>query len=186
MSSNLITRATPSDLEIRSGGDGRTLCGICVPFDTPTHIRDFEGEYDEQIVRGAVAVSIRERGDRVKLLSHHDSRTNPLGRATLLREDAHGLYGEFRISQTQAGDEALALINDGALDSLSIGFRAVRQTWTANRSRRTLHEIALHEVSLVNFGAYSGALVSGVRSSIATPIISAEAAQRRLRANDHL
>ncbi|KAF0958465.1 HK97 family phage prohead protease [Rhodococcus sp. T7] len=180
--SKLITRATEADLEIR-GGDGRTVVGICVPFSTPTPIRDFEGEYEEQILRGAFSRTIAERGDRVKFLAHHDSRSMPLGRATLLREDSAGLYGEFRVSQTRAGDEALELIRDGALDSLSIGFRPIRQTWSSNRSRRTLHEVALHEVSTVNFPAYSGAVIAGVRA-VPQHTIPDEAVQRRLRSFD--
>lgn len=45
--SQIITRATSTDLSIRS--DGRTVHGIAVPFNSPTDIRDFEGEYAEQL-----------------------------------------------------------------------------------------------------------------------------------------
>ncbi len=158
-----LNRAHQADLEIR--GDGRTVVGIAVPFDAPTSIRDASGSYMEVFRRGAFAKTIRERGDRVKFLAQHDRRAMPLGRATLLREDATGLYAEFRVSQTRDGDDALALIRDGALDALSIGFRPVKDVWNRDRSMVERTEAALDEVSAVSFPAYDTALISGVRSA---------------------
>ncbi|MBT2271405.1 HK97 family phage prohead protease [Rhodococcus cerastii] len=175
--SQIITRATSTDLSIRS--DGRTVHGIAVPFNSPTDIRDFEGEYEESFKFGAFTRTIAERGSRVKFLAHHDSRAMPLGRATLLREDPAGLYAEFRVSETQAGDEALELIRDGALDGFSIGFRAIRETWSRSRDVRTITEAALLEVSAVNFPAYDPARIAGVRSKITT--LTPEQAAARLR-----
>lgn len=177
---NRLTRATPADLEIRS--DGRTVVGICVPFDSPTEIRDMSGSYTETFQRGAFTRTIAERGDRVKFLAHHDRRAMPLGRAVLLREDNGGLYGEFRVSQTAAGDEALELIRDGALDGLSIGFEPVasRDQWSRDRSSVVRTEVKLHEVSAVSFPAFSDALISGVRAAEAPKVIDLAAARLRL------
>jgi len=116
--------------------------------------------------RGAFAKTIDDRGDRVKFLAQHDRRSMPLGRATLLREDATGLYGEFRVSNTAAGDEALELIRDGALDAFSVGFRPVRDRWNADRSMVERTEARLDEVSAVAFPAYDGALIAGVRAGM--------------------
>ena len=158
-----LNRAHQADLEIR--GDGRTVVGIAVPFDAPTPIRDASGSYTELFRRGAFAKTISERGDRVKFLAQHDRRAMPLGRATLLREDAAGLYAEFRVSQTRDGDDALALIRDGALDALSIGFRPVKDVWNRDRSMVERTEARLDEVSAVSFPAYDGALIAGVRTA---------------------
>ncbi len=89
----------------------------------------------------------------------------PLGRAEILREDISGLYGEFRVSKTVAGDEALELVRDGALDGLSIGFEPVRDLWSEDRSSVGRQEVKLAEVSLVTFAAYPQAVVSAVRSA---------------------
>jgi HK97 family phage prohead protease len=172
-----LTRAIPADLEIR-GDDGRTVVGIAVPFDSPTEINDWEGRYAETFKRGAFARTIAERGGRVKFLAQHNRQGMPLGRAVLLREDAAGLYGEFRVSKTEAGDEALELIRDGSLDGLSVGFRMVRDQWSRDRTERTVLEVALHEVSAVSFPAYDGAVIAGVRTSI--PRIPVDAAKARL------
>lgn len=163
---------TPSDIEIRS--DGRTVHGICAPFDSPAEINERGGSFTELIRHGAFTRTISERPpDRVKLLASHNSEIMPLGRATALREDTAGLYGEFRVSKTVAGDEALELLLDGALDAFSIGFSvpANGDRWNHRNGTRELTEVRLHEVSLVNFPAYSGALVAGVRSAFLDPAL---------------
>ncbi|QCB50540.1 HK97 family phage prohead protease [Rhodococcus sp. PAMC28707] len=167
MHSNLVHRTTPLRLELRSDAvDERIIAGIAAPFDSPAEIDSYEGRFTEVIRRGAFAKTISERGDRVKLLGLHNRQTMPLGRAVLLEERSEGLYAEFRISQTQAGSEALELVRDGTLDQLSIGFRAISEVWDRTRSKRTLTEIALSEVSLVLEGAYgAAAAVTGSRSA---------------------
>lgn len=157
-----ISRAFTGDIEVRSDGTGRTVHGIVVPFDRVARVSDGGPSYDEAFQRGAFAKTIAERGSKVKLLSQHDSRSNPLGRATLLREDAAGLYGEFSVSKTRAGDEALELVRDGALDSFSVGFKPVNHAMRAGVKWRT--EVGLREASLVTFPAYEEAFVGGVRA----------------------
>ncbi len=174
------TRTNAVDLEIRS--DGRTIVGIAMPFDRETRIAERGGTYTEVFRRGAFARTIAERGaERVKLLVQHNREALPIGRATLLREDAAGLYGEFRVSETRQGDEVLALVRDGALDGLSVGFRPVLagDRWNAGRSRVERTEVKLPEVSVVSFAAYEDAQITGVRSDH-HHTISAAAARRRL------
>lgn len=156
-----LSRAFVSDIEVRSGGDGRTIHGVIVPFGVVARVSDGGPAYNEMFQRGAFARTIQQAGSRVKLLSHHNARTNPLGRASLLREDAVGLYGEFGVSKTAAGDEALELVRDGALDSFSVGFGAIQHRKEADVLVRT--EVKLREASLVTFPAYDGALIGGVR-----------------------
>ena len=121
-----ISRAFTGDIEVRASAEGRTIAGIIVPWDRKARVSDGGPSYDEMFRRGSLAKTIRERADRVKFLSQHNSRTNPLGVARVLREDAAGAYGEFVVSKTQAGDEALELVRDGALDSFSVGFTPVK------------------------------------------------------------
>ncbi len=121
-----LARAFAGDIEVRASGEGRTIAGIFVPWERSASVSDGGPVYREMFQRGSLSKTIAERGSRVKFLSQHSSRTNPLGRATLLREDAAGAYGEFVVSKTQAGDEALELVRDGALDSFSVGFTPVK------------------------------------------------------------
>jgi len=58
--------ATPG-LEVRAGGDGRTIHGLVVPFDTPTRIASrLEGTFTETFRRGAFDKTIREAGGKVQ------------------------------------------------------------------------------------------------------------------------
>jgi uncharacterized protein len=83
------------------------------------------------------------------MLWQHDP-TQPIGVWDELREDARGLYVRGRIlTGVQRGAEALSLMQAGAIDGLSIGYRTIR---AEKMSRgRSLTEIDLWEVSLVTF-----------------------------------
>jgi HK97 family phage prohead protease len=170
------SREFVADLEVRS--DGRTVVGIVVPFDRPASIA---GRYDETFKRGAFTRTIAERGPaRVKLLRSHDTGLLPVGRATLLREDTAGLYGEFRVSSTVAGDEVLTLIRDGALDAFSVGFGPIRDAWNATRDAVDRLEVKLYEVSVVSIPAFEGALIAGVRSADIPRSVPTALLRRRL------
>ena len=160
MSTERLHRAF-ADLEIRAAGDGRTISGVAVPFDRPTDV----GGYRESFTRGAFARTIAEKGaGRVKALAQHATGVLPIGRASLLREDPAGLYAELRISRTQLGDEVLALVEDGALDGLSIGFVPLRAVHNPSTGVLERTEVRLDEVSIVAFPAYDGARVAAIRS----------------------
>lgn len=166
---NIETRAYETDLEVRSAGDGRTVCGICVPYGV---VQRINANLSEVFIRGAFQNVVRA-SHRVKFLIGHDSTALPIGRATLLREDENGLYGEFRISDTERGSEVLTLIRDGALSELSIGFSPLRDKRRPDGvvERQLAH---LAEVSAVTFGAYGpAASVVGVRDQSRTPNLDA-------------
>ena len=97
--------------------------------------------------------------DAVKLLMHHDQK-RPVGRLTATEERADGRYGVFRLSKTNAGNDALEEANDGLL-SFSPGFIPGTQTREGVHTRIQ----AMPEVSLVTFPAYQGAQVLSVRES---------------------
>lgn len=160
MTNPVISRAFMSDIEVRSGGDGRTIYGIVVPFDRVATVSDGGRPYQESFQMGAFAKHLQERSRPIPLLGQHEQRKNPLGVSSLLREDAAGLYGEFKVSNTNAGNEAIELARDGAM-SFSVGFTPVKHVKRAGVVVRT--ETGLRETSLVTFAAYEDALVGGVR-----------------------
>lgn len=171
MSELTVVRFAP-DVEIQRGGDGRTVHGILIPWDTPTRVYDQHGPtgraaaYTEAIARGAFPDAVTNPR-AVKFLSHHNRQTNPLGRGEAIRDDAAGLYGELRVSRTAAGDEVLELIKDGVLDAFSAGFVPVESVSRGDVYVRTLGR--LNETSIVTFPAYADALVAGVRSQELPP-----------------
>jgi hypothetical protein len=105
------------------------------------------------VERGAFARSLaalKAAGRSVKLLWQHDP-AEPMGVWDMVREDDVGLKVRGRLLiETRRGREALALLRAGAMDGLSIGYRAVR-TVRGEGGGRVLTEIDLWEVSLVTF-----------------------------------
>ncbi|WP_394342991.1 HK97 family phage prohead protease [Paenirhodobacter populi] len=126
--------------------DGTRIVGYASLFDETDQGGD-------RVAPGAYAASLarlKAEGLSVKMLWQHDP-AEPIGLWDVIREDARGLYVEGRLlPEVARAREAAALIGAGAIDGLSIGYRAVRATKDA-AGRRVLHEIELWEVSLVTF-----------------------------------
>jgi hypothetical protein len=98
---------------------------------------------------GAYAKSLSE-GRRVKMLWQHDPR-EPIGIWDEIREDGTGLFVKGRLLDRVArAKEAAALIEAGAIDGLSIGYRTLR-AHRNDKGQRLLSEVELWEVSLVTF-----------------------------------
>lgn len=157
------TRNYDATLELRADGDGRTVVGIAVPYDVEQRI----GPNLVEVFRKGVFRNVTRAANRVKLLYQHKTDA-PIGRAIMLEERDGGLYGEFRISKTEAGDEALELIRDGVLSNLSVGFQPLEDRKVNGVINRMKAHLA--EVSLVTFGAYGDAAnIVAVRQEIEKP-----------------
>lgn len=120
---------------------------------------------------GAYGVSLaklRKAGSGVKMLWQHDP-TRPIGIWDEVREDARGLYVKGRLLlEVQAAREAHVLLQAGAIDGLSIGYRTIRSEKAAG-GQRLLHEIELWEVSLVTFPMLPEARVQADPSDLSDP-----------------
>jgi HK97 family phage prohead protease len=176
MTTELLTRAFDvSDLAVRAkgaGSDGRTVFGIAVPYNAPQYIHD---GLTEEFVRGAFSHQLNA-AHRVRLSAEHVQLGGAMiGAARVLEERDEGLYFEARVSPTTVGNDTLALVQDGALRQVSIGFRerpggSVRTEQGA--IRRTGAD--LFEIALVMEGAYGEqAELVGVRSAHIDPRIAA-------------
>lgn len=155
-------RSYRPDLEVKSGGDGRTIYGIAVPWGAPTRINK---DLVEEFVSGAFDHQIRDPR-RVKYAREHMLLGGELiGALSLMRNDALGLYTEMRVSRTPKGDETLELVRDGALNELSIWFEP-RQDRRAAGGVLQRVKAHLREVASVLQGAYGElATTAGVRSA---------------------
>jgi len=107
---------------------------------------------DDVTAAGAFAESIARTGPGgVKMLHQHDD-AEPIGVWDEIAEDAAGLFVRGRILRTTArGRLVAALVEAGALDGLSIGFRAVKARPDETGRLRVLREVELWEVSVVTF-----------------------------------
>lgn len=115
------------------------------------------------MARGAFAVSLRRRGaDGVKLLYQH-AAAEPIGVWTELYEDALGLFARGRVlTDLERGRDVLALMREGALDGLSVGFKTRVARTDRRTGARTILEADLWEVSVVTFPMLDGARVRRV------------------------
>jgi HK97 family phage prohead protease len=115
---------------------------------------------------GAFARTLRRGGAVAMLLSHGGGRL--AGRWTTMREDGRGLFVRGLVTgETSAGRAALKLIQDKALDGLSIGF--IARDWSPRTSGgRELRDIELREVSLVASPMLPGARFAWIGSGAIT------------------
>ncbi|WP_338722956.1 HK97 family phage prohead protease [Devosia sp. XK-2] len=101
------------------------------------------------VLPGAFAKSLAKRRGRIRLLFQHDPK-EPVGTWESMGEDGHGLFVSGRLVPGVPRSDALRrLIENRALDGLSIGFRTVKAS--RRDGNRLLHEIDLYEVSIVTF-----------------------------------
>ena len=120
------------------------------------------------VVNGAFKKSLRRRPfNKVKLLYQH--RTDePIGVFNNMKEDKSGLLVEGQLAMgTQRGRETFELMKMGALDAMSIGFKADprAQVYDEKRRRRYLKDIDLMEVSLVTFPMNDKAVIHAVKGA---------------------
>jgi len=122
--------------------------------------------FNEIVKPGAFVRTLAEhqpRNIRPPMLWSH--RTDEIiGVWTDIREDATGLAVTGKlVTKTTRGKEAHALLKAGALNGLSIGFRA-RSAERSNSGSRVLTDIDLVEISLVALPSAGSARIKQVRS----------------------
>lgn len=118
------------------------------------------------VERGAFAQSLRMRGAAgIRMLFQHDPH-EPIGVWTEIREDARGLFVRGRLTkEVGRAREALSLMRTGALDGLSIGFRAVRSRRDTATGVRRILEADLWEISVVTFPMLPDARIVTVKGA---------------------
>ncbi len=117
------------------------------------------------VAKGAFAASLEKRGaGGIRMLFQHDP-SEPIGVWRKIIEDARGLFVRGQLlPQVAKSREILALMREGALDGLSIGFRTVRGKSDRKNSTRQLLEVDLWEISIVTFPMLPQARISSVKS----------------------
>ncbi len=145
-----------NDVEIATDAeDGTRIAGYASLFGAADQGNDV-------VAKGAYEASLKAlqaRGGSVKMLWQHDP-TQPIGVWEEVREDERGLFVKGRLlDSVEKGREAKALIQAGAIDGLSIGYRTKRAEKN-EKGQRVLTELELWEVSLVTFPMLPSARVA--------------------------
>lgn len=140
--------------------EGRTIEGYAAAFGNVDLGSDI-------IHPGAFRKTLAERGNKVRFLWQHD-RNEPLGKPLEMHEDERGLFVKAIVSDTQRGRDALALLRDGAIEGLSIGYDAIPGGTDISKTDdgqtvRNLRELRLWEFSLCTFPMNESAAVTALK-----------------------
>jgi len=147
----------------RLDDDSLTETGSFRGYASIWNVVDSQGDIVE---KGAFRKTLKEKKNgRVKLLWSHDAYGPPIGYVAAA-EDEHGLAveGQLFLDANAKAREAYAAAMAGVLDGLSIGYKTIKDSMDRSANVRRLKELELYEVSLCNFQACPGAVVTGVKS----------------------
>lgn len=150
----LIIEAPNSNRVFEVDAEKRTIFGLAVPFNEPTHSDGTKFQFTKGVLQ------LPANPSHVKLLVSHD-RSKAVGKATELEEREDGLWARFSVARGTAGDEALSMAEDGVWDGLSIGLRDGAK-FSKKGTVTHFSRAVLSEISLTPDPAFSSARVAAV------------------------
>jgi HK97 family phage prohead protease len=185
------------DISVRSEGKGRIVDAYATVFDTPSYVKDADGEYYEEIAPTAFDRTI-EHARRAKggfnipvmfnhgmTLFHTPSELDslPIGVAQEIRPEKRGLFTRSLYHNTSRADDVLEAIKDGSVTAQSFsgafkrsspnvprgGFRSDSKGEIPTVRRE---ESTLREYGPAVFAVHAGAEFIGVRAEQAALILS--------------
>lgn len=147
-------------LEIKASisvDDAGTITGTAWPFGTPDRVNDV-------IEKGAFGTPAR-----LPMLWAHD-QAQAIGVWDSITETDAGLTvkGRLLVDEVQRAREVRALVREGAVSGLSIGFVSQKATARA-RGGRTISKLDLHEISIVAVPCHPGATITSMKAATDGP-----------------
>lgn len=164
------------DMELRSADRaGRRLVGTVAVFNSRTRIPDRNGDFEEVMLPGFAARSLRENGPPVMMWDHgKDPRTGtvPIGVFESFEETRRGYEVEGELFDNELVEPIRQAIAGKAVRGMSFRFKARKDKWERRSGRdgvdlRSVIDADVHEAGPVAFPAYRDTSVS-VRSLLAT------------------
>jgi len=122
----------------------------------------------DMVMPGAFRRTLKERKlSSIKLLRDHDT-CKVIGKWLSMEEDDRGLKvrGKLFAGTVQLATETLALMREGALDAMSIGYRTIKAQWDEEQGVRKLLDLDLWEGSIVTFPMNEMATVDAVKNDL--------------------
>ena len=142
------------------GADTWTFEGIACTVDHPYSVRDWLGEYTETVAAGAFDRSIDDPALKVSMHSNHQhGRAHPLATrhaGTLELRATPNLEVRAHLDPSRPDVQILrSVLKRGEVSEMSIGFHDVKggSEWSEDYTERTLTDLRLREVSVVEDGA---------------------------------
>lgn len=135
-----------TSFEVKKEGDNLFIEGYAAKFGNVD-------SYNDIIQQGAFALFLTsEDAKRVRLCYQHDF-DKVIGVIESMSEDEQGLRFRAKISNTTLGKDVATLLEDGAINEFSIGYRTVKSSMDNDKNIRTLQEVYLYEISPVTRAA---------------------------------
>ena len=168
--STAVRVAGPISEVRKMAGSPGTIAGYAAMYNRPSVLIN---GFIETLAPGAFRSTLAKvKGGEhdVLALTEHNGQ-NLLGRMAAgnltLTEDAVGLRFVLELPDTQLGRDVRELVGRGILRGMSFSFAVLKDSWAkgdAGRSRRTVHDLLMYEVSVVGSPAYPSTSVSATRS----------------------
>ena len=119
---------------------------------------------NDVVLPGAFRETLAQRGAHgVKMLFQHNP-SEPIGVWDVLREDVKGLFVQGRLMLDVArAREVFSLMRAGAIDGLSIGFKASKTRRDRPKAARKIEMIDLWEISIVTFPMLPEARIAAIK-----------------------
>lgn len=143
-----------------AGPDGmarRTISGIAVPYGVDATVSDGT---TVRVLEGALPVD----GKPPRLFMNHDS-TSAIGLVVSRESTNAGMLFTAKISDTVQGNEAMTLMKDGVLDSVSIGITPTAFSYN-EAGVMEISAATWTELSVVAVPAFAGAQITEIAASI--------------------
>lgn len=158
-------------------GDGRTIVGLCAPYDVVATVEDGGIPYQEVIRPGAFRRSTRAPNRVLLNYEHRTDLGNVIGPATDLVERENGLHGTFRVLPGALGDLAIEIIRSGAATGLSVSAALHPQGTRIVDGVVERRLLLLDHVAITAHASYEGAEVLALRSGPRQDAIAAALAK---------
>ena len=167
MTTTVERRVNTVEFDVRAAeasSDGMSFTGYAAVFNSPSEPLPFT----EVIREGAFKRSLKSRNEIKLFMNHNTDVVLGSTRAGTLQlsEDSRGLLAQAQLPDTTAGRDLSVLMKRGDVSSMSFGFSVPPKgdSWSSDGATRELHQVRLHEVSIVTgFPAYE-ATTASVRS----------------------
>jgi HK97 family phage prohead protease len=135
----------------------RTISGIAVPYGVDATVSDGT---TVRVLEGALPVD----GKPPRLFMNHDS-TSAIGLVVSRESTPDGMLFTAKISDTVQGNEAMTLMKDGVLDSVSIGITPTSFSYN-EAGVMEISAATWTELSVVAVPAFAGAQITEIAASI--------------------
>lgn len=147
------------DLEYKSGNFEVKREGANLYIEGYAATFGVKDSYGDIINIGAFANTLTTDRKRIRFCYQHDM-DKVIGKILDIKEDATGLWFKAKVSNTGLGQDVAILVEDEAVNEMSIGYRTKVSTWDDVNEIRYLVEIELAEISIVTRAANKEAVIT--------------------------